>query len=233
MKRRPFTRCSERRPTTWMRGTIAVKHTFRLIIGLTFLLPVSVEAQDAAQLLQRAALSRAKGHEAAPVLVYEVADFQCPFCSRFARDVFPKIDSAYVKTGKVQWVFVNLPLPNHPHAWVAAEAALCAGATVNNFWTLHDRLFNSQQEWSASPDAQALFVKYAREAGVSAADFESCIRDDRVAALILQDVIFAASTRVTGTPAFIINNETRVTGVKTWEEWRDLLEQALARKAAK
>lgn len=197
------------------------------------MMPVSAEAQDTSKLLQRAALSRAKGHETAPVTVYEVADFQCPFCSRFARDVFPKIDSAYVKTGKVQWVFVNLPLPNHPHAWVAAEAALCAGATVNGFWQLHHQLFARQQEWSGASNAAALFAKYAKEAGASEAEFQTCVREDRVAALILQDVIFAASTRINGTPAFIINNEVTVTGLKTWEEWQEMLERALTKKAAK
>ena len=216
-----------------MHGLPLVKNIFRLIVALGLLLPTGAEAQENTTLLQRAALSRAKGQETAPVMVYEVADFQCPFCSRFARDVFPRIDSAYVRTGKVQWVFVNLPLPNHPNAWVAAEAALCAGATVDRFWKLHDRLFDAQHEWSNAADASTLFAKYAKEAGVSGEAFQRCVREDRVAALILQDVIFAASARVNGTPAFIINNELKVTGMKTWEEWQELLDRALAQKAAK
>jgi len=211
-----------------------VNHSIRFIVWLALLMPpLTVEAQDATKLLQRAALSRAKGQETAPVMVYEVADFQCPFCSRFARDVFPRIDSAYVKTGKVQWVFVHLPLPNHPNAWAAAEAALCAGAMVDGFWKLHDRLFERQNEWSNANDVTAVLAKYAREAGVPDDDFETCVREDRVAALILQDVIFAASSRVNGTPTFIINNDVTVMGMKTWEEWQEMLESALARKAAK
>jgi len=186
-------------------------------------------AQETAQerFLKRAAESRAKGAENAPVLVYEIADFQCPFCARFAVDVFPHIDSAYVKTGKVQWVFVNLPMPSHGNAWAASEAALCAGAVSNRFWVMHDRLFVAGQEWVGVGDPGPLMQRYARDAGVPMEAFNACVAQDRVAPLILQDVIFGS--RVTGTPTFVVNNQQTVVGVKSFEEWRQILDAA-ARK---
>jgi len=192
-----------------------------------------VVAQDVNALLERAAASRAKGQQGAPVLVYEIADFQCPYCARFAREVFPRIDSAYVKTGKVQWIFVNLPLPNHGNAWAAAESALCAGAVSDRFWPMHDRLFADQSGWAISPDPTVALEKMIREAGVAMESYQACVRDDRTAALILQDVIFAATTRVNGTPAFIINNEQMVMGMKSFDEWKDLIETALRKKTGK
>lgn len=183
-------------------------------------------------MLQRAATDRAKGVQGAPVLVYEIADFQCPYCARFSREVFPKLDSAYVKTGKVQWVFVNLPLPSHPRAWVAAEAALCAGGVADRFWSMHDRLFVAQEEWGAVADPTNLFVRYAREAGIPVEPFRACVLTDRVASLLLEDVVFSASARVSGTPTFIIDREQTVVGLKSYEEWRELLEEALQKKSA-
>src|SRR5262245_21424698 len=168
------------------------------------LMPGSAAAQDASRMLERAANGRAKGQPGAPVMVYEIADFQCPFCARFAREIFPRLDSAFVQTGKVQWFFVNLPLPTHSAAWQAAEAALCAGAVNDRFWQLHDRLFASQAEWTASKDAQSAITKVAREAGVSGEEYEACLQKDKMASLILQDVIFAANLRTSGTPTFII-----------------------------
>src|SRR5688500_5092895 len=109
-------------------------------IALLLMLPATGLAQDS-KLAERDALSRLKGRQNAPVSVLEFADFQCPYCARFVREVFPRIDSAFVKTGEVQWVFVNLPLPNHQHSWMAAEAAMCAGAVSQRFWPMHDRLF--------------------------------------------------------------------------------------------
>ncbi|CAN5752834.1 hypothetical protein BH23GEM10_BH23GEM10_17310 [soil metagenome] len=200
------------------------------------LIPVGAGAQSAAaggdtardRLLRNAAEDRSKGAETATVLVYEIADFQCPHCARFANDVFPQIDSAYIRTGRVQWVFVNLPMPSHANAWIAAEAALCAGAVGNRFWAMHDRLFANVAEWSLAERPAALIERYARDAGTPMDAFRACVADDLVAPLILQDVIFGS--RVSGTPTFVVDNERTVVGVKSFEEWRAILDEALRRR---
>jgi protein-disulfide isomerase len=201
-----------------------------ILTALLLACATALQAQDTNKLMERAAQSRAKGKQGATVMVYEIADFQCPFCARFARDVFPKIDSAYVKTGKVQWFFVNLPLPNHGNAWPAAEAALCAGATADLFWPMHDRLFATQNEWAMARDPGPFLARVAKELGASGDTYTDCITGDRLAALLMQDIVFALNTRITGTPAFIVNNEQIVLGVKTFEEWQALLEAALKKK---
>lgn len=201
-------------------------------VGLAALSASGVAAQDGnSKLLERGAMSRAKGGATATVMVYEIADFQCPFCARFVKEVFPRIDSAYIKTGKVQWFFVNLPLPAHGNAWAMAEAALCAGAVADRFWPMHDRLFATQTEWASARDLGPTIDRLARESGAAGDAFQSCIAEDRVASLILQDVIFAASTRISGTPAFVVNNEETFVGVKTFEEWIVILDAAIKKRA--
>jgi protein-disulfide isomerase len=185
--------------------------------------------EDREALLRKAALARAKGKADAPVLVYEVADFQCPYCGDFARDIMPRLDSAFVRTGRVQWVFVNLPLPSHRNAWTAAEAALCAGGVGNRFWPFHARLFEQQAEWADAADAAPIMARYARELGVPTGAFRTCVATDRVAPLILEDVIFAITSRVGGTPTFIINRDQVVVGMKTFEEWQEIIEAAARR----
>jgi protein-disulfide isomerase len=207
-----------RRFTTWLVFALA-------------LLPAAAAAQQETphqRLLKRAAESRAKGAPTAPVLVYEISDFQCPFCRQFAIDVFPQIDSAYIRTQRVQWVFVNLPMPSHLNAWLAAEAALCAGAVADRFWPMHDRLFVAHGEWANSADPGPVMARYAKELDVPLDAFTACVEQDRVAPLILQDVIFGS--RVTGTPTFIVNNQQTIVGVKTFMEWREILEAALKRR---
>lgn len=186
-------------------------------------------AQD--PLLERASTSRTKGPDGAAIFVYEFADFQCPHCARFALEVFPRIDSAFVRTGKVRWVFVNLPLPNHTNAWLAHEAAACAGAIAQRFWPMHDRLFAAQQEWATAGDPGAVLARLARDTGLPADRFMACTAGDRVSSLLLQDVIFAATSRVNGTPTFNINNEHSVVGLKSFEEWKEILEKVLQAKA--
>ena len=197
--------------------------------GVLMLLPLSLQGQDTNRVLERAALNRVKGEASAPVMVYEIADFQCPFCARFARETMPRLDSAFIKTGKVQWFFVNLPLPNHGAAWAAAEIALCAGAVSDKFWPVHDQLFARQSDWLRARDARATMTKVAHDAGVEREAFDACVGEDKVAALILQDVIFAANLRISGTPTFIINNDTSFVGLKTFDEWKGLIERAMAK----
>lgn len=179
-------------------------------------------------LIEAAAMARARGSEGAAVVVYEIADFQCPYCASFADEVFPRIDSAYVRSGRVQWVYVNLPLPAHREAWGAAEAALCAGAVSGRFWQMHDVLYARQGEWSGAAEAPRHFSGYARDVGVDAEAWERCVRDDRVAPLIVQDVLGAAAANISGTPTFIVNRESKVVGLRSYEEWREILEAALA-----
>jgi len=68
-----------------------------------------------------------KGNRAAPLTMIEFSDYQCPFCARHAQQTLPEIDRYYIATGKVSYVFRDLPLPIHPEAPKAAEAAHCAG----------------------------------------------------------------------------------------------------------
>lgn len=207
---------------------ISVIARFGLLLGLLAVAqPVAAQGDS---FFERASRSRMKGPPAASVLVYEISDFQCPFCAEFARTVYPKIDSTFIRTGQVQWVFVHLPMPNHANAWAASEASLCAGALGGRFWEMHDRIFAEQDLWAVADDPAAVFARFARDAGVPADAYDDCVRNDRVSSLILADVIFAASTRVSGTPMFIINNERTIVGLKSFDEWQELLKSEIERK---
>src|SRR5688572_32637102 len=92
--------------------------------------------------------ARAKGSPGAPITVYEMSDFQCPFCKRHAEQFFPTLEKEYILTGKVRWIFINLPLVSlHPNAVPAAEFAMCA-ARHGKFWPAHDLLFRLQPSWA-------------------------------------------------------------------------------------
>jgi len=204
------------------------KALLTLLAAALLLLPAPGSAQDGASILDRAGQARVKGAADAPVQVLEIADFQCPFCGRFAAEVFPRLDSAYVATGKVKWVFVNLPLANHRNAWHAAEAALCAGGVADRFWEVHDRLFETQADWSNLADPRGYMAEVARAATVPAAAYDACVAGDQVAALLVQDIMYAATRPgMSGTPAFLINEEKMLVGLKSFEEWQAVLEAEL------
>ena len=56
------------------------------------------------------------GDPHARVAMIEFSDFECPFCGKFAREVLPQLEDAYIKTGRVQMAFLHFPLPIHARA---------------------------------------------------------------------------------------------------------------------
>jgi protein-disulfide isomerase len=75
------------------------------------------------------------------IAIVEFSDFECPFCSRYARDVFPTLKRDLVDSGTVRYVALHYPLEDiHPLAAQAAEAAEYA-AQQARFWEMSGRLF--------------------------------------------------------------------------------------------
>ncbi len=150
-----------------------------------------------------------KGNENAPVTIVEFSDFQCPFCSRFYEQTLPAIMENYVDTGKVKFVYRDLPLDSlHPNARPAHIASECADEQ-GKFWGYHDVLFDKQSEWGRLPaaDLQRTLTQYATDLGLESASFETCLESDAIADEVNKDALDAARYGATGTPAFFIGNE--------------------------
>ena len=138
-----------------------------------------------------------KGARDARLTLVEFSDYQCPFCGRHVREVLPQIDKEYIETGKLKYVFMDLPLESiHKSAFKAAEAAQCAGEQ-DKYWPMHDRLFGNQkalEPWAA----------HAEAIGLDVAKFEDCMATARSADEIRQDMAQAQKAGITGTPAFYL-----------------------------
>ena len=80
-----------------------------------------------------------KGRADAPLVMVVFSDFQCPFCKR-VEPTLAELEKHYGKKLRVVWK--NYPLPFHPDAEPAAEAAMAADAQ-GKFWPMHDKLFEN------------------------------------------------------------------------------------------
>ena len=89
------------------------------------------------------------GSPFAEVIVFEFSDFECPFCRKHNLETFPFLETGFVATHKVMWVYKHFPLEIHPHAPFAAEAAMCAGEQ-GRFWQMHEILFTDPEDWGHS-----------------------------------------------------------------------------------
>lgn len=179
----------------------------------------------------RASRSRVRGSEQAQVTIVEVSDFQCPYCRQFTEQAYKQLDSAYIRPGKAKMVFISYPIPQHAEAWAATEAAYCAGAQ-DKFWPMHDRLFATQRDWSGKGNPAALFARFATELRLDAAAFRTCVEQDQMASMIVNDVMQASGAGINGTPTFILNGQRAVSGAASFEEFRTHIEDILAGRGA-
>jgi len=140
-----------------------------------------------------------KGDKNAKLTLIEFSEFQCPFCGRHVRETYPQLEKEYIQTGKVKYVFRDLPLESiHKNAFKASEAAHCAG-DQGKFWEMHDRLFANQN--SLEP---AMLSAHAQAIGIDSKKFQACLDSDKHAADIRKDINDANKLGITGTPTTVI-----------------------------
>jgi len=125
-----------------------------------------------------------------------------------------------VYDGRVRLVFRDLPLPSHPLARPAHEAARCAGA-LGRYWPYHDRLFAAQPAFERDD-----LVRYAVEVGLAREAFERCLDQRRFASAVEADVAQARALGVRSTPTFFINGRPLV-GAQPVETFRTVIDEAL------
>jgi protein-disulfide isomerase len=137
------------------------------------------------------------GSLTAALTLIEFSDYQCPYCGRHTTDVNPQLQKQYVDTGKVRYVFFDMPLESiHKSAFKAAEAARCAGEQ-GKYWEMHNRLFANQQKLEPWGD-------HAKALNLDLTTFDACMNGGKTADAIRADMAVAQKLGINGTPSFLL-----------------------------
>jgi protein-disulfide isomerase len=161
-----------------------------------------------------------KGAANAKVIIQEWSDFQCPFCSR----VGPTVAEIMKNYGdKVKFVWRDKPLPMHPDAPLAAEAAREAlkQKGPDAFWKFHDKMFANQQKIKRE-DLEG----YAKEIGLDMDKFKSALDNRTHKAAVEADDKAGTEVGISGTPAFLVNGF-YVSGAQPYPKFKKLIDRAL------
>lgn len=201
------------------------------ILAVTWLASASISAAQTRTASDPLA-GRTKGSPTAPVTVYEMSDFQCPFCRRFAMETFPTIDRDYIATGKVRWVFINFPLTSsHPNAVPAAEIALCA-AQQGAFWPLHDLLYRYQDRWAPLKDPESFMLGLADSVKMNREKTLACLESPATRQRVKADAEGAVRSGARNTPSFYIEGGL-LPGAQRLDLFRQILDSIYATKRGK
>jgi protein-disulfide isomerase len=140
--------------------------------------------------------SPSRGPDDAPVTLVEFADFACPFCQRVA----PELDAIWEKRkDAVRFVYKFMPLSVHPHAEIAARAAIAA-QDQGKFWEMHHLLFANGNHLEPQD-----LERYAASLGLDMDRFRGDMQSPATTARIDRDGKLATTIGVKGTPTLFVN----------------------------
>jgi protein-disulfide isomerase len=163
-----------------------------------------------------------RGPSNAPIEIIEFSDFQCPYCLR----ANPTVEEVLKLYGdKIRFTYRHYPLPTHPNARPAAEAAQCANEQ-GKFWAFHDRLFANPSQ--LGPDA---LKQHAEALGLDMAKFDACVDSRKYKGDVDTDLEAGEAAGVDGTPAFFINGR-MLSGAQPLEIFKRVIDEELARRNA-
>ncbi len=156
------------------------------------------------------ASDRAIGSPGAPVTIIEYASVMCPHCQTFHVNTWPDVKAKYVETGKVRFIFRELP--TQPADLAMAGFLLARCAPEDKYFDVLDVLFRQRGQIlqaAATGNAREVYLRIARSANVTEAQFDACMRDDEEIKRIQKvgedgDRLYNVSV----TPTFVINGKT-------------------------
>jgi protein-disulfide isomerase len=171
------------------------------------------------ELLQLADSERVWGNDNAPVTLIEYSDFQCPACKVYY-PMLSKLKEDY--PDKVRIVFRHFPLTIHKNARIAARASEAANVQ-GKFWQMHDRLFETQEDWSELSDPKEKFKAYAIDIELDVDKFMVDLENSEFDTKVQNDVVSGNTLKVNATPTFYINGE-KIPNPKSYEDFKSIID---------
>ena len=149
----------------------------------------------------------------------------------------------------VRIVYKMHPLPSHPYAQLAAQAALAA-QEQGKFLEMHELLMSRMSSYNklgtdkaaalglppeqrVSPEVQeAIFADFATELGLDVNRFKATMKSEATKKRIAAEALEANAIGATGTPASFVNGR-YIRGAAPLESFQGLVDEALKGGAAK
>lgn len=152
----------------------------------------------------------ALGADDAPAVIMEFSDFLCPHCRTFNGLSGKLLRQNYANSGSVKWISFDFPL--WPESWAPAIAAQCA-KRQGKYYEMKDLLFARVDSWAGENNPNRKFVDYARDLGLDADAFKSCVDDQETLPAVQASRAYGESLGISSTPTIYFNGEPfRLTG---------------------
>lgn len=200
-----------------------------VILGLFGIFAVASKNKDGAGGGSGSSSSEAsnyvKGEGKKNVTLVEYGDFQCPACKSYY-PIVKQLEEEYKEDVKFQ--FRNFPLVQiHPHAFKAARAAVAAG-NQGKFFEMHDLMYENQDNWTQLSDVSSTFEAYASQLGLDMDKFKADVASEATNSQINADIEAGQALGANSTPTFVINGKKIDQNPKSFDEFKKLIDEAIA-----
>lgn len=152
------------------------------------------------------------GSDSAKIKLVEFSDFQCPACAA-VEPYLKNIRANYPI--EVVFIYRHFPLPQHNWARPAAYVAEAAGQQ-GKFWEMHDKLFETQEQWIGLSDGKEFFLKLAKDLNLNEEKVRKILDENEYKSKIDEDIAEGQRLWVSSTPTFYLNG--RKINFKTWSD---------------
>lgn len=149
------------------------------------------------------ASDRFLGRADAPVTVVEYASLTCIHCAAWHTGVLPGFKAQYIDTGKVRFVYRDLPTP--PADVAATGAALARCAAPERFFAVIDVLMHNQAMIRA--DVAPWYDAGIAASGRTREQIETCLAAPATMEHLVAGVEGGRAAGVAGTPTFFVNGQ--------------------------
>jgi predicted DsbA family dithiol-disulfide isomerase len=153
-----------------------------------------------------------KGNSAARVTLIEFVDYECPHCKR----VQPVMRQAVEEfKNEVRVYFKHYPLPSHPNARLAAEAAVAA-QKQGKFWPYNDGVWAHSE--SLTP---AVLEQIAKDVGLDVEKWRKDLDSDEVRFRVTKDRSDGEALSIQATPTIYLNGReyTDARDIDSLKDW--------------
>jgi protein-disulfide isomerase len=147
------------------------------------------------------------GDDNAPVKIKIFSSFTCPHCANFHLKIVSEIEKNYIKSGKVQLIFIDFPLDQAALNVSKLMHCLDKDKQIN----FMDIIYKTQIEWTAGSDLNDInnnLKSIALSMGINSDNFNKCLNNEIVENKILDGRIDGQRKySINSTPTVIINEK--------------------------
>lgn len=158
------------------------------------------------------------------ITVVAFTDYECPYCKAAHQEMTRAMQAA--PGTRLRVVRHHVPLPSHPHAELAARAAICVESLGGDTARMDDALFNAG---SARLDPGSL-EEAGAYAGVDRDKFADCLKSNGTTARLKVDLEAYMQAGAAGVPLHFVGSK-RFEGAQDATTWQDVFAEAAAEAA--